>query len=35
VVGPTFGINRSILMVFAGVLGARRNVQCQIGRATF
>jgi len=36
VVGLTFGIIGSILMVFAGVLGARRKVPMwQIGRATF
>src|SRR5215470_9998014 len=36
VVGLTFGIAGSILMVFAGVLGARRKVPMwQIGRATF
>jgi hypothetical protein len=35
-VGLTFGIAGSILMVFAGVLGARRKVPMwQIGRATF
>ncbi len=35
-VGLTFGIVGSILMVFAGVLGARRKVPMwQIGRATF
>jgi hypothetical protein len=35
-VGLTFGIAGSILMVFAGVLGARRKVSTwQIGRATF
>ena len=35
-VGLTFGIIGSILMVFAGVLGARRKVPMwQIGRATF
>ena len=35
-VGLTFGIVGSILMVFAGVLGARRKVPTwQIGRATF
>ena len=36
VVGLTFGIVGSILMAFAGVLGARRKVPTwQIGRATF
>lgn len=35
-IGLTFGIVGSILMVFAGVLGARRKVPMwQIGRATF
>lgn len=35
-VGLTFGILGSLLMVFAGVLGARRKVPMwQIGRATF
>jgi hypothetical protein len=35
-VGLTFGIVGSILMIFAGVLGARRKVPMwQIGRATF
>ena len=36
VVGLTFGIVGSILMIFAGVLGARRKVPTwQIGRGTF
>src|SRR5256885_2659500 len=36
VIGLTFGIVGSILMIFAGVLGARRKVPTwQIGRGTF